>query len=43
MSKEEQVDSILFHMARSHDGIEDMLDSFFGFLRRKTDFYTKSV
>lgn len=42
-SKIEQADSLYFHLARSHDGIEDMLDSFFGFLRRKTDFYSKSV
>jgi hypothetical protein len=36
----EQYDPVLMGIAQQHQGIEKLLETFFGFLRRKTDFYT---
>lgn len=33
-------DSLYLNLAQQNQGIDNLLDSFFGFLRRKTDFYT---
>eukprot|EP01135_Chromosphaera_perkinsii_P001144 Nk52_evm1s159 gene=Nk52_evmTU1s159 len=35
----DKFDSILLGIAQQHQGIEDLLDTFFGFLERKTDFF----
>lgn len=33
-------DSLYLNLAQQNQGIDNLLESFFGFLRRKTDFYT---
>lgn len=38
-AKQEAFDALLLNIAREHEGIDALLDSFFGFLRRKTDFF----
>jgi len=38
--EELKFDNMLMHIAQQHNGIEPLFDTFFGFLRRKTDFYT---
>lgn len=40
VATEDKFDSMLLHIAQQHDGIKPLFDTFFGFLRRKTDFYT---
>ena len=40
VASEEKFDQMLMHIAQQHDGIDPLFDTFFGFLRRKTDFYT---
>lgn len=32
-------DALFATLAQQHDGVEALLDSFFGFMHRKTDFY----
>jgi len=41
MSEEEKFDAILMNIASQHTGgIQELLDTIFGFFARKTDFYT---
>ncbi|ETV91672.1 hypothetical protein H310_13749 [Aphanomyces invadans] len=40
MSDEQRFDGLLMQMAQQQNGIEPMLTSVFGFLRRKTDFFS---
>ncbi len=39
-SKDERFDGLLLSFAQQHEGIDSILESFFGFLRRKTDFFS---
>ncbi|EEY57584.1 nuclear migration protein nudC-like protein [Phytophthora infestans T30-4] len=38
----DRFDALLAQMAQQHGGVEPLLESFFGFLHRKTDFYVVS-
>eukprot|EP00743_Colponemidia_sp_Colp-15_P000899 GILK01000992.1.p1 GENE.GILK01000992.1~~GILK01000992.1.p1 ORF type:complete len:317 (+),score=83.41 GILK01000992.1:53-1003(+) len=40
MSQDERFDGVFLNVAQSAQGIEPLFDAFFGFLARKTDFYT---
>lgn len=40
MAQEDQFDAHLLHIAQQRQGIEPLMDTFFGFLRRKTDFFS---
>ncbi len=39
-SDAEKFDGFFMSIAQQHQGIDSLLDSFFGFLGRKTDFFT---
>ena len=39
-SDTEKFDGFFMSIAQQHQGIDSLLDSFFGFLGRKTDFFT---
>lgn len=38
-NKQTYIDNVLFGLAKEHGGVPDLLNSFFGFLARKTDFF----
>ncbi|KJE93002.1 nuclear movement family protein [Capsaspora owczarzaki ATCC 30864] len=40
MAMQDRMDALLLSIAQQHDGISSLLDTFFGFLERKTDFFT---
>jgi hypothetical protein len=40
MSEDERFDAMLLSIAQQHQGIDNLLDTFCGFLRRKTDFFS---
>jgi hypothetical protein len=40
MSDEERFDNLFLTVAQQSQGIEPLLDNLFGFLRRRTDFFT---
>lgn len=40
MSGDEAFDGMLLGLAQRHQGIDSLLDTMMGFLRRKTDFFT---
>ena len=40
MSGDERFDAMLLSIAQQHQGIDSLLDTFCGFLRRKTDFFS---
>ncbi|ETM39753.1 hypothetical protein L914_14109 [Phytophthora nicotianae] len=42
MKMDDRFDAMLAQMAQQHGGVEPLLESFFGFLHRKTDFYVVS-
>eukprot|EP00928_Gymnodinium_smaydae_P063821 TRINITY_DN47300_c0_g1_i1.p1 TRINITY_DN47300_c0_g1~~TRINITY_DN47300_c0_g1_i1.p1 ORF type:complete len:354 (+),score=134.06 TRINITY_DN47300_c0_g1_i1:77-1063(+) len=42
MSEEERFDGVLLNIAQQAGSIDGILDTFFGFLQRKTDFFTGS-
>lgn len=37
---DDRFDGLYMNLAQQNQGIDNLLESFFGFLRRKTDFYT---
>lgn len=37
---DDRFDGLYLNLAQQNQGIDNLLESFFGFLRRKTDFYT---
>lgn len=37
---DERFDSMYLSLAQQNQGIDNLFESFFGFLRRKTDYYT---
>lgn len=37
---DDRFDGMYMNLAQQNQGIDNLLESFFGFLRRKTDFYT---
>lgn len=37
---DDRFDGMYLNLAQQNQGIDNLLESFFGFLRRKTDFYT---
>ena len=39
MSEDERFDGLFMNVAQQAQGIDNLMDTFFGFLRRKTDFF----